>query len=121
MQLWKDPQDVKESSPKGATIRVQDARKNAQEKAQANAQHVVGHERLLAQDIWGLGCFSGSGTHCGVAINSVLLATIVGFGTFAVKNRKARMGRNPQTNEPMQIKASRTVGFRPGVTLKDSV
>ena len=45
---------------------------------------------------------------------------IVGFGTFAVKNRKARMGRNPQT-KPMQIKASRTVGFRPGATLKDSV
>ena len=46
---------------------------------------------------------------------------IVGFGTFAVKNRKARMGRNPQTNEPMQIKASRTVGFRAGTPLKDSV
>lgn len=46
---------------------------------------------------------------------------IVGFGTFAVKSRKARMGRNPQTNEPMQIKASRTVGFRAGTTLKDSV
>lgn len=46
---------------------------------------------------------------------------IVGFGTFAVKNRAARMGRNPQTNEPMQIKASTTVGFRPGSTLKASV
>jgi len=46
---------------------------------------------------------------------------IVGFGTFAVKDRKARMGRNPQTNEPMQIKASRTVGFRAGSTLKESV
>jgi nucleoid DNA-binding protein len=46
---------------------------------------------------------------------------IVGFGTFAVKNRKARVGRNPQTNEPIQIKASRTVGFRPGSTLKDNV
>jgi iron(III) transport system permease protein len=37
-------------------------------------------ERLLSPDIWGLGCLGG-GTHCGVAINSVLLATIVGFGT----------------------------------------
>ncbi|MCA8949782.1 MAG: HU family DNA-binding protein [Planctomycetes bacterium] len=46
---------------------------------------------------------------------------IVGFGTFSVKDRKARMGRNPQTNQPMEIKASRTVGFRPGATLKDSV
>jgi iron(III) transport system permease protein len=37
-------------------------------------------ERLLSPDIWGLGCLGG-GTHCGVAVNSVLLATIVGFGT----------------------------------------
>ncbi|HET9978416.1 MAG TPA: iron ABC transporter permease [Burkholderiaceae bacterium] len=37
-------------------------------------------ERLLSPDIWGLGCFGG-GTTCGVAINSVVLATIVGFGT----------------------------------------
>jgi iron(III) transport system permease protein len=36
--------------------------------------------RLLSPDIWGLGCLGG-GTHCGVAVNSVLLATIVGFGT----------------------------------------
>jgi nucleoid DNA-binding protein len=46
---------------------------------------------------------------------------IVGFGTFAVKNRKARVGRNPQTNQPMQIKASKTVGFRCGASLKDSI
>lgn len=46
---------------------------------------------------------------------------LVGFGTFAVKNRKARMGRNPQTNQPIQIKASRTVGFRAGTGLKTSV
>ena len=46
---------------------------------------------------------------------------LVGFGTFAVKNRKARMGRNPQTNQPIQIKASRTVGFRAGSSLKTSV
>ena len=38
-------------------------------------------ERLLSTDIWGLGCLSGSGLRCGVAVNSVLLATIVGFGT----------------------------------------
>lgn len=43
---------------------------------------------------------------------------IVGFGTFSVKTRKARIGRNPQTNEPLQIKASKTVGFRAGSQLK---
>lgn len=46
---------------------------------------------------------------------------LVGFGTFAVKTRKARTGRNPQTGEQIQIKASRTVGFKAGATLKDSV
>jgi iron(III) transport system permease protein len=37
-------------------------------------------ERLLARDIWGLGCLGG-GAQCGVAVNSLILATIVGFGT----------------------------------------
>ncbi|HEB54157.1 MAG TPA: HU family DNA-binding protein [bacterium] len=46
---------------------------------------------------------------------------IVGFGTFAVKQRAARTGRNPQTREPIQIPASRTVGFRPGSGLKNAL
>ena len=46
---------------------------------------------------------------------------LIGFGTFAIKNRKARMGRNPQTNEPIKIKASRTVGFRAGAKLKTKI
>lgn len=46
---------------------------------------------------------------------------LVGFGTFSVKERKARTGRNPQTGETIQIKASRTVGFKAGAGLKDSV
>jgi len=46
---------------------------------------------------------------------------LVGFGTFEVKNRQARTGRNPQTGEPMKIAASKTVGFRPGKTLKEAV
>lgn len=47
--------------------------------------------------------------------------TIVGFGTFLKKQRKARVGRNPVTGEPMEIKASRTVGFRASQTLKQEV
>lgn len=45
--------------------------------------------------------------------------TIVGFGTFSKKDRAARTGRNPATGEPMQIKASTTVGFKPSQTLRD--
>ena len=47
--------------------------------------------------------------------------TIVGFGTFAKKDRPARTGRNPATGEPMQIPASRTVAFRPSQSLKGEV
>lgn len=42
-----------------------------------------------------------------------------GFGTFVVRNRKARKGRNPQTGEVIKIKASKSVGFRPAKALKD--
>lgn len=43
---------------------------------------------------------------------------IVGFGTFTVKERAARMGRNPRTGEPVEMKASKYVNFRAGTALK---
>jgi len=46
---------------------------------------------------------------------------LVGFGTFSVKERAARTGRNPQTGEPIQIKAAKVPGFKPGKALKDAV
>jgi DNA-binding protein HU-beta len=46
---------------------------------------------------------------------------ILGFGNFAVTHRKASMGRNPQTGEPMQIRASNQAKFKPGKGLKDAV
>lgn len=47
--------------------------------------------------------------------------SVAGFGNFVKKNRAARMGRNPVTKEPIQIKASTTVGFRPATQLKASL
>ena len=47
--------------------------------------------------------------------------TLVGFGTFTKVRRKARKGRNPQTGDPIKIKASNVVKFRPGKKLKDAV
>ncbi len=47
--------------------------------------------------------------------------SIVGFGSFAVKKRAARKGRNPQTGESIRIRASKSVGFRPGKPLKESL
>ena len=46
---------------------------------------------------------------------------LAGFGSFAVTKRKARKGRNPQTGEPMKIKASKTVKFRAGKALKEKI
>jgi DNA-binding protein HU-beta len=47
--------------------------------------------------------------------------TLTGFGTFKTVNRKARKGRNPQTGEPIKIKASTRVKFVPGKALKADV
>ena len=46
---------------------------------------------------------------------------LVGFGTFSVKERAARMGRNPKTGEAIQIAASKVPSFKAGKGLKDSV
>lgn len=47
--------------------------------------------------------------------------TLVGFGTFAVKDRPERMGRNPQTGREMTIAAAKVPAFKPGKGLKDAV
>ena len=46
---------------------------------------------------------------------------LVGFGTFKVVNRKARMGINPKTGQPLKIKASKTVKFSVGKDLKSKL
>lgn len=46
---------------------------------------------------------------------------LIGFGTFLVKKRKARMGRNPQTGATIKIKASKTVGFKVGKKFKEMI
>jgi DNA-binding protein HU-beta len=47
--------------------------------------------------------------------------SMVGFGTFSVKRREARAGRNPRTGETIQIKASNNPSFKAGKALKDAV
>ena len=46
---------------------------------------------------------------------------VLGFGTFEVKERAARTGRNPQTGEELQIAASKNPSFKPGKALKEAV
>lgn len=46
---------------------------------------------------------------------------LVGFGTFNIKERAARTGRNPKTGEPIEIQAAKVPGFKAGKALKDAV
>lgn len=55
------------------------------------------------------------------ALNREESVNLVGFGTFQQRHRGARMGKNPQTGEAIQIKASNTVAFKPGKALKEAV
>jgi DNA-binding protein HU-beta len=55
------------------------------------------------------------------ALRSGGSVSLVGFGTFSVKARAARMGRNPRTGEAIQIAASNVPGFKAGKGLKDAV
>ena len=46
---------------------------------------------------------------------------LLGFGTFSVRKRNARIGRNPRTGEALKIKAKKVVKFSPGKILKESI
>ncbi len=47
--------------------------------------------------------------------------TLIGFGTFKISKRKARIGRNPQTGRPLKIKAKKVPVFKAGAALKKAV
>ena len=57
------------------------------------------------------------------AVNAVFeaLGSISGFGTFEVRERAERQGINPRTREPITIAASRSIVFKPGKSLKDTL
>ena len=55
------------------------------------------------------------------ALKSGDQVTLIGFGTFSVKDRAARTGRNPQTGAEIQIAAAKIPSFKAGKGLKDSV
>jgi DNA-binding protein HU-beta len=56
-----------------------------------------------------------------VALKNGETVSILGFGTFSIKERAARMGRNPQTGATIEIAASKTPSFKAGKALKDAV
>lgn len=55
------------------------------------------------------------------ALKSGDSVSLIGFGTFTVKERAARQGRNPQTGKTITIKAAKVPGFKAGKSLKDAV
>lgn len=59
--------------------------------------------------------------HIGRAVKAETRFAYPGFGTWSIRTRKARKIRNPQTGEPMKLKATKTVGFRPAKELKETL
>lgn len=57
-------------------------------------------------------------SNIGKALKRGEKTTLVGFGTFSVSRRKARLGRNPQTGETIKIKAKNIARFKPGKELE---
>lgn len=57
----------------------------------------------------------------GEALQAGDQVSLVGFGTFSIRERAARTGRNPQTGTPIEIAAAKIPAFKPGKALKDSV
>lgn len=60
-------------------------------------------------------------THITKALKKNQRVTLVGFGTFSVSKRKARMGRNPQTGEPIKISARKVAKFKAGKELEKKI
>lgn len=56
-----------------------------------------------------------------LSLRSGKTVSLLGFGTFSVKPRAARVGRNPKTGEPIQIQAANVPAFKAGKALKDAV
>ena len=56
-----------------------------------------------------------------IALKDGGTVSLIGFGTFSIKERAARTGRNPQTGATIEIAASKTPGFKAGKALKDAV
>jgi len=55
------------------------------------------------------------------ALKSGDTVQLIGFGSFEVRDRAARVGRNPQTGEEIEIPASKVPAFKPGKALKEAV
>jgi DNA-binding protein HU-beta len=89
---------------------------NKQDLIDAIAKGVKGISRRQAADA--VAAFTGTVTK---ALKKGDRVSIVGFGTFGVSKRAARVGRNPQTNAPMKIKAAKVPKFRPGKGLRDAI
>lgn len=95
----------------------------------ANRTDLAAKVHELAQEVEGLELNKGEAKLAtGVVLEAIeaLLVEgetigLVGFGTFEVRERAARKGRNPSTGEEIDIAASKTVGFKAGKPLKDKV
>ncbi|HMB76907.1 MAG TPA: HU family DNA-binding protein [Kiloniellaceae bacterium] len=105
------------------------AAKPAAKRYTATPSGTSDRQHLVAQIQSGTGCSTKAATDTLNDVIATITASlkknqkvqITGFGTFAVSKRGARKARNPATGESIRVKASKSVRFRPGQTLKRSI
>ena len=107
-RCWEDSTDTKQQTVKEATMRKPELAAAIAEKADLTKEQANRVLNALLDEITG-------------ALNRKDSVTLVGFGTFLQRHRGARTGKNPQTGQPVKIKASNTVAFKPGKASSDAV
>ena len=114
---------------KAAPAKKAAAKPAAKKSSTATPSGTSDRQHLIAQIQSGTGCSAKAATDTLNDLIATITASlkknqkvqITGFGTFAVSKRGARKARNPATGASIRVKASKSVRFRPGQTLKRSI
>ena len=125
----KKPASRKKAPARKKTARRKTARSSAAVRYKATPASMSDKEKLVSVIQAGTGSTKKAAQETLKAILGTVAVSLkrnkkvqlVGFGSFDVVNRRARMGRNPATGEKIRIKASKRVRFRAGTELKGSI
>ncbi len=114
---------------KKSTPKKSQATKKSARRYKATPEGMKDRQHLIDVIQSGTGCTAVAARETMIALLGTITTSLkknqrvqlAGFGTFTVAKRGARKGRNPRTGEAIKIKASKTVRFKAGRTLKNSV
>jgi DNA-binding protein HU-beta len=119
----------KKSTSKKSTSKKSQATKKPASRNKATPEGVKDRQHLIDVIQSRTGCTATAARETLIAVLGTISTSLkknqrvqlAGFGTFTVAKRAARKGRNPRTGEAIRIKASKSVRFKAGRTLKNSV